>query len=111
MRGAETADLADTDELAVNDNCNMAQAFEIERETGQRILACFATDLWLRSQSTQQRFPDRRSRSDPLTGSAIGIWDGSRIAASAERRRWRDLRPTRFPARLSRAKVNLFCAI
>jgi hypothetical protein len=36
--------LADTDEQAVNDNCNMAQAFEIERKTGQRILARFATD-------------------------------------------------------------------
>jgi len=32
MRGAETAELADTDEQAVNVNCNMAQAFEIERE-------------------------------------------------------------------------------
>jgi hypothetical protein len=45
MRGAKTADLADTDEQAVDDNCNMAQAFKIERETGQRILACFATDV------------------------------------------------------------------
>jgi hypothetical protein len=105
MRGAKTADLADTDEQAVDDNCNMAQAFKIERETGQRILACFATDVWLRSQSTQQRFPDRRSRSDPLTGSATGIWDCRRIAASAERLRWRDLRPTRFPARLSGARL------
>ena len=61
--------------------------------------------LWPRPQSTQQRFPDRRSRSDPLTGSATGIWDCRRIAASTERLRWRDLRPTRFPARPSSARL------
>jgi hypothetical protein len=85
MRGAETAELADTDEQAVNVNCNMAQAFEIPWKTGQRILARFATGLWQPPQSTQQRFPDRRARSDPMAGSAIGIWDCRRIAASAER--------------------------
>jgi hypothetical protein len=51
------------------------------------------------------RFPDRRARSNPLAGSAPGIWDCRRIAASTERLPLRDPRPARFPARLSRLRL------
>src|SRR5215207_11292394 len=40
-------------------------------------------------------------RSDPLAGSAPGIWVRRRTAASALTLPWRDPRPARFPARLS----------
>jgi len=55
-------------------------------------------------------FPDRRSRSDPLAGSAPGIWVCRRTAASIDTAL---ARPTTgpIPGSAIRAKVNRFCPI
>jgi len=75
IRGAETADLADTDEQAVNVNCNMAQA------------------LWLRRSKSQEK-PDSASKpaSRPACGSHRKVPSNAfQIAAPG---------PTRWPDRL-----------
>src|ERR1700692_3720796 len=101
IRGADAATAAGADGSGLEANCNMAQAFEIPMETGQRPDDAFLPDGILTSSRT--RFPDRRSRpADPSAGSITAIWDCLRFAASAQISVRCAPRRGRFQARRSR---------
>src|SRR5712691_4387963 len=100
IRGAETADFAGTDEQALKVNCNMAQAFEIPGETGQRILA---PPRW--AEVGHRKVPSNAfqiAAPGPILD-RIGIWNMGLPPGRCKRKEtaWRDPRPARFPARLS----------
>jgi len=59
------AEIAGAGEQALEFNCSMAQAFEIPRGKPDSAFRTCCGSLKPPSPGTKQRFPDRRSRSDP----------------------------------------------
>jgi len=99
---------AGADDLEVN--CNMAQAFEIPGETGQRILTPSRWAEVGHRRVPSNAFPDRRSRSDP---DRIGTWEYGSAAGPPQALTDCPARPAAgpIPGSAIRAKVNRFCSI
>ncbi|MDE5453710.1 hypothetical protein GWE18_12715 [Bradyrhizobium sp. CSA112] len=77
--------MAGTDGQALKVDCNMAQAFEFQRgdRTAYPGRLAIGSGVSYRNVSSNAFFQIAAPRSDPVAGSAPGIWVRRRIAASA----------------------------
>jgi hypothetical protein len=111
IREAEADDVADTDERALKVGCNMAQAFEIQRVTGERIVVPARP-----AQVNRREAPATHFSRSPLPVRSMERIGTSNMGPPPKRCKrndllWRALRPARFPGSAIRSKINPFCRI